>query len=263
MGSFCRQTFIDNRILMRSVKEISPKYNMRFSEISRVDEVDIGGAIDDDDFPDQLHTKDLSSDQLDLFDKVPTGEPRLPPNLKMLGRMGAYFVAERFKDSSRTPAPKSDKYSYGSRNIIFIKDGKAAAAIYLAPWTRDNMEYSYQYHNKPDLYGTGLMVKAVQVVPEFRGQNLGPMLYQWVLSNICDYILADNTHTLGGVKLWRRMLNMKGTFAVEVWDSQEFKSRRRWAGKDFEQVYKQGHLHPWVTLRQNLTRVLQGGDEDE
>jgi hypothetical protein len=91
-------------------------------------------------------------------------------------------------------------------------------------------------------------VVSVYVDPSHRGQNLALKMYQWLLQHVCDYILPDDLQTLGGVAIWRKLLNSRA-FEVMVYDYNSGTTRRRWAGKDFNQVYNSHHLRPFVTLR--------------
>lgn len=232
------------------------KYRMRYSEIN---EVEVGGGIELGDFPDNLPDTDMSSKQLDLFKTTPSGEPNVPPNLKLKGRMGEFYVAER---EPKTPEEKAQASSKGAKCFVWILDGTAAAYIWLTPYTREHMNYPQDMSYKPDLHGTGLRASAVFVAPEFRGQDLGPKIYQWVLTNVCDYIMADAMQTHGGVKLWQRLRQMK-QFVVHVWDGDKYFSRQRRTGKDFNHVYNVSHLIPWVTLRSKLDKVLDAEEEED
>jgi len=216
-------------------------------------EVEVGGGITLSDFPDDLPSKDLSSNQLDLFKSVPSGEPNLPENLKLRGRMGEFYVAER------GPKP-GEEQSKGARCFVWVLDGKAAAYVWLVPYSRENLNYPQEMHYKPELNGKGLRVSAVFVGEEFRGQKLAPKIYQWCLEHVCDYLMADSLQTPGGVAIWKYLRRLP-QFAVEVWDGDRYQSRARKTGKDFNHVYNVNHLIPWVTLKSKLDFVLHGGDD--
>ena len=217
---------------------------MRAKEIF---EVEIGGGIELNDFPDNLPNQDLSSDQLDLFEPNTTGDPRLPYNLKLKGRMGEFYVAERL--------PKVGEEKSSSKCFVWIHSGKAVAYVWLTTYSKENMNYPTDIYHKPELNGIGYRVSAVFVDPEYRGKALGPSIYEWLLKNVCDYLMADSLQTMGGVKLWKKLKSMK-QFSVQVWDSERYMSRARRAGKDFNHVYNTSHLIPWVTLKSKLNFVL-------
>lgn len=215
--------------------------------INILNEIEIGGGLDDT-IPD-VHDTDLSGEQLDLFDKVPKGEPRLPDFMKLVGRMGEFWVAERIY-----PDQKPSKVRRAG-TFIFIKEGVAASYIGLKDYSAENLNYYRDIAYKPDLHGVGLRVGAVFVRPEFRGSNLAVQMYVWVLENICDYLMADELQTPDGVKLWKR-LRADRRLAAEVWDGDKYMSRQRKAGKDFDHVYNVSHLIPWITLRSKRDSVL-------
>lgn len=218
--------------------------------VSDLFEVEVGGGLELGDFPDDLPSKDLSSNQLDLFKSVPTGEPNLPPNLKLRGRMGEFYVAERLEKGSK-----------GSRCFVWIHDGKAASYLWLTPYTLENLNYPSEMRYRPDLHGTGFRVSAVFATEEFRGQKIGPKMYQWCLENVCDYLMADSMQTPAGVALWKYLRRLP-QFAVQVWDGDKYMSRHRKTGKDFDHVYNTSHLIPWVTLKSKLEDVLDGPVEE-
>jgi hypothetical protein len=221
---------------------------MRYLDI--INEIEIGGGVEPV-IPD-VHDTDLSSDQLDLFSEVPKGEPRLPPFMKLVGRMGEFYVAERIYDQQ--------KKGQRGGTYIFIKDGVAASYIALKTYSVEDLNYPRDIAYKPDLHGNGLRVGAVFVRDEFRGSNLGVEMYVWVLQNVCDYLMADELQTQDGVKLWGR-LKKDRRLAVEVWDGDKYQSRARKTGKDWNHIYNVSHLIPWVTLRGKVEQVLYGHDE--
>jgi GNAT superfamily N-acetyltransferase len=220
-------------------------------ETQELDEIELGGQLDSS-FVDDLDKKDLSSDQLDLFEPTTTGQPRLPANMKLIGRTGAYYVAQR-----TGPLPGQSQ-SKDEHLYVFIKDNKAAGYICLYPWSGDHVNYPHQVSYQPDLHGKGLRTAAVMVMPDFRGQNLGPTMYKWVLENVCDYIIADATHTQGGAALWKRMRAMKNVFAVEIWNADKYETQPRW----HRHVYDRDHYIPWITLRGREHNIRTGEDDE-
>jgi GNAT superfamily N-acetyltransferase len=223
---------------------------MRYNELSqKLDEIERGGHLDDDDFVDNLHRGDFSDSQLDLFQDIPSGVPNLPSNYKLIGRMGEYFVAEKL-DANKP----YECYVWLTRN-------QAVAFVSMAPYDpqRTNYPRSVPYEI-PNLNGKGLRVHAVVVRESFRGKGLGPQMYQWLLSHVCDYIIADDTHTEGGVALWKRLQKMKSIFSVHVWNEDKYDHEQRRPGRAFNYVYDYMHLVPWVTLNSKLDFVL-GGEE--
>jgi hypothetical protein len=85
-------------------------------------------------------------------------------------------------------------------------------------------------------------------------------MYEFLLQNVCDYLVSDTAHSSGGAAIWRKMLNSR-RFDVEVFDNNKYLSRKRRAGKDWAQVYQQWHLIPWVTLKGKADRIVHGDDE--
>ena len=212
-------------------------------------EVEIGGGLDDE-IPD-VDGMDLSSDQLDLFSKVPQGEPKLPNFMKYVGRMGEYHVAERiYPDQNNAKVRKAGTF-------VFINQyGDAVSYIALKDYSRESLNYPSHISYKPELSGVGLRVGAVLVKPPFRGKNLGVEMYVWVLTNVCDYLMADELQTPEGVRLWKK-LKRDPRLVVEVWDGDQYHSRNRRSGRDFNYVYDTSHLIPWVTLKSKYSEVTE------
>jgi GNAT superfamily N-acetyltransferase len=204
-------------------------------------EIERGGYVDAEDFGDV--PEDVSGDQLDLFEPNTTGEPRIPQGWEMVGKAGQYFVM-REKDT-------------GANNItlVAILNGKTAGMFAFHKWTREAMNYPHEYNWKPELLGEGLRVSSVYVREDFRGKGLTQLMYQWVLENLCDYIIAGSLQSSDGEKLWKN-LKRNPNLAMMVWDPERLKHRDRRSGKDFDNVYNVYHLIPWITLKSKLNDVL-------
>lgn len=215
-----------------------------FANPQPLDEIVKGGYLDDHDFIDNLPGKDLSSDQLDLFKEIPSGEPKIPNGYEFVGRMGALYVAK--------PADRAPYVSY-----VWFTQKEAIGYVMMAPYDQERTNYPRHAPPAPDLHGVGFRVHAVQVAEKFKGQRLGPEMYRWLLTNVCDYIMADDTQTLAGAALWKNLQRTPG-LTVEVWDGNNYDSRPRRRGRDFSYVYEYNHLIPWVTLDSKLDFVRLG-----
>lgn len=225
----------------------------------RLHEIEIGGGVDSS-YLDDLNNHDFTHPQRDLFPQIPTLDPHLPKESKMtlvgtLGglrvarvepRMGRYGARYSGYNPSFEPGSGSDsEVDY----VLFDRNHAVAWAGVAIPPKPNQRPYDLRDE-------TGGQVLSIYIAREFRGQNLGLKFYRWLLSNVVDYLVADELQTWGGVKLWRRALNSRA-FDVMVFDPSRGMSRRRWAGKDFEQVYKNYRLIPWMTLRGKADELLE------
>jgi len=61
---------------------------------SPLNEIEIGGGVDGD-YLNALQTKDYSNKQLDLFKEIPTTDPHLPPDMKVVGRLGKFYIVQK------------------------------------------------------------------------------------------------------------------------------------------------------------------------
>lgn len=226
---------------------------MRYQELvevrKKVDEVTHGGDLTDKEWPDEgLLDGDFTDSQLDLFKGIPAGTPNVPSNYKLVGRMGEYFVAERKNDETY-------------RTFVWFTRTEAVGYVTMAPYDRSRTEYPQHAPEAPDLHGVGLRVHGVQVARKFQGNNLAAQMYQWLLSNVCDYIMADDMQTNGGVALWKKLRSMKSIFTVEVWNGDKYETRPHRNGFDWKRVYDSIHLIPWVTLNSKAYFVRTGDNE--
>jgi len=221
----------------------------------RLHEIEIGGGVDST-YLDDLNKQDYTSPQRDLFPEIPTLDPHLPKESKMtiVGALDGLRIAR--------VDPRMGNYKYFHQYSQFEPgDGDASEVDYVLfdrahaiGWA--GMAIPPKPRQRPDsLEGTGGQVLSVYLDAAYRGRNLGLKLYSWLLSNVVDYLVADEMQTGGGVKLWRRALNSRA-FEVMVYDPRTGQSRRRWAGKDFDQVYNRGDLIPWMTLRGKADELL-------
>lgn len=223
---------------------------MRFYEFAqKLDELERGGNLSDDDFVGDLHKGDYSDAQMDLFKEIPAGVPNVPNNFKIIGRMGELFVARQTND------PKNVE------TYVWFNRTKAVSCVVMAPYDPQMANYPRHVPSEiPHLNGRGLRVHKVIVLKEFKGKNLGPLMYQWLLTNVLDYIIADDTHTEGGVMLWKKLQKMKNIFSVHVWNDESYEHEKRRPGNSFNVVYNKMHLVPWVTLVSKEAFVFSSDD---
>lgn len=207
---------------------------MKYLEI--LHEVDLGGDMDDG-YIDRLKDKnDFTNPQLDLFPKeIPTLDPKVPQGMKIVGKIGAYRVVMSEKSDAA--------FQKNIQEVDYVLFDKSKAIAWIALYIPPKPESEIFGMN-----GEGGQVVSVYINPEYRGQRLGLKMYVWVLTNVCEYLVADEQQTQDGAKLWRRALNSRA-FDVEVYDKRNSTTRRRWSGKDFDQVYQNSELVPWMTLR--------------
>jgi len=205
-------------------------------ESQKISEIEVGGYVDPPDYMSDYDNRDAHpEEQGELFPELPSIQ--LPKGFERVGTMGKFIVSRKEDGKGK----EGIKYTY-----VFFYDGKPASYI-ATIGINDPFGGGYRIINPP-LLGDGLRVISIWVNPTHRGQKLGIQMYEWLLKNVCDYILPDETHTYGGVNLWKQMLNRRNKFDVLVWDYEKSQFRRRWAGKDFAQIYNTNHLIPFVTL---------------
>lgn len=212
-------------------------------------EIEIGGEVDPSSL-EQLRSQDFKSKQLDLFPDIPTLEPDLPREFEEMGRIGPYYIARKIESQTTKHGPE---YIY----YLFDQGTPFGYVAVIHPNAEFGGGYTKSWHN-PQIDGNGLRVVSIWVDRTHAGQNLGVKLYHWLLQNVCDYILPDDLQTQGGVAIWRKLLNSRA-FDVMVYDYNTGTYRRRWAGKDFNQVYKTYNLRPFVTLRGKAETLIDNG----
>ncbi len=197
-----------------------------------MNEIIKGGGVTSD-FIDDINSDDHTNDQYNLFPHIPTLDPKLPKTMKIVGSIGGYRVVSVFNDFEFE----------GSKHFDYVLFDHKRAIGFLALMIPPKIKQRYV-----DLPGIVGQIGAIYIAKDYRGKRLGLLFYKWILSNVCDYLVADELHTDGGVKLWKDASN-SNMFDVRVYDETKGYSRRRWSGKDFDQVYRYDHLIPWMTLR--------------
>jgi GNAT superfamily N-acetyltransferase len=215
----------------------------------RLDEVDLGGELEAD-YLDDMDELDFNNPQMDLFPEHPSVEPGLPPGFQKVGQIGKFTVLQDKRGG--TPHFDDSVFVY-----VLVDKNKAVAFLDLTTtmigWLRQSISHI--------LEGVGMQSSAIYVAPEYRNQRLAAALYNWALENVCDYIVADQTHTRQGARLWKSFLNSR-KFVVEVFDGNHCLTRKRWVGKDFNRVYENDYLLPWMTIARKHNMVLFG-ERDE
>lgn len=221
---------------------------------STLNEIEIGGGISPsvlDDMREKNHHVDKPeyAGQGELFPgKFPDLAKihgTLSAPYKMVGRIDGFVVGLKTDEEQ------------GVTTYVVFSEGTAIAWVSfrhkpIMPYTGHNMHH--------DLHGIGAQVCGVNVHPDHTGKRLALKLYKFVLENVYDYIIADATQSMGGVKLWK-MLNNSRAFDVLVYDPRVGYSRKRWSGKDLDGVYKNDDLILWATLA-GRGHQIDSGQED-
>lgn len=221
-----------------------------------VSEIERGGYVDSKYLDHFRKGRDFSPRQLDLFPEISTTEPDVSadPKLKLEGRLKTMWVA------SKPSAHTYDPYPQQSRTYFIFDKGKPIAYVAVqhpqSPVGDGNPPFIY-------LEGEGRRVISVYIDPEYRKTGLALDIYEWLLRNVCDYLLPDTMHTPGGEHIWKSMLKAQSRFDVQVFDPKRNVYRRRRPGKDFEQVYQNHALVPFVTLPGKAERLIYGDNDDE
>ena len=230
--------------------------NMRslMDAVQEITEVEIGGGVDRDFIDDIEGRADFTNPQQDLFPEIPTLDPHLPKatKMKIVGSIGPYRVVKTGSLISAEQAAENRRYNEdtGIDYVLFDRNKVVGWVGLIMPPKRRWQIY--------ELDGTAGQVGSIYLDKPYRGQNLGIKFYQWLLTHVCDYLVSDELQTMGGVKLWRRALNSRA-FDVLVYDKRTGMSRKRWAGKDFNQVYNTDDtLIPWMTLRGRADELMSG-----
>lgn len=214
---------------------------MKLNEIF-LNEVELGGGlakVDFDHYDAELQDADFSGHkQYDLFPEIPT--LTLPKGWQRVGSMGEYIIIKKFEDYEDF----DDRRGFSKGKLpgyiyILIKGTKPIGYVY-------TVEKQLQYG--PDLQGRGLLTKNVYIDKSERGKNLALKFYYWLLCNVTDYIIPDEMHTHAGAALWRK-LNQSRLFDMYVYDPRTGMSRKRWAGKDWNQIYNNDDLQPFLTKK--------------
>jgi hypothetical protein len=224
----------DTHIIM-----LNPDKIKIIERIAPLNEIELGGGVSSIDLEDKRNL-DYKNKQQDLFPEIPTIEPNVPRGYQYVGNMGEYGIVKK-KDTY-------DHYNYygkiesthNSFQYVFTHFGKPIGYVYVVenPPIASHLELS----------GKGLLIKQVYIEEDERGKNLDLKFYYWLLTHVCDYILPDTTHTEEGARLWRK-LNQSRLFDMYVYDPRTGTSRKRWAGKDWNQIYNNDDLQPFLTLK--------------
>lgn len=225
---------------------------MSIVESQIVSEIDIGGVVDGDHLYDLQKHGNYDPRQLDLFRDKPTPvAPELPHKggMKIAGRLGEYFVV-----SKADGRPGHVTYYVFNRGTPIAYAAVQPPHVELGDGGRPPV---------PNLHGDGLRVISVYIDEQYRGRGLALSLYEWLLKNVCDYILPDGLQTPGGVFIWKSMLRDR-RFDVMVYDDKRYTNRRRKPGKDFDAVYgdESWHLWPWATLRGKALDLIDGPPDE-
>jgi hypothetical protein len=224
----------------RHIVMLNPEKIKIVDRLSPLNEIELGGELVStafDKYKDDLEKADYSGHkQYDLFPEIPT--LTLPAGYERVGHMDEYQIV-------RKKAPYQDRDRRG------FQTGTLPGYMYILVKNAKPIGYCYTVQkspNQPDLQGKGLMTKTVYVEDSERGKNLALKFYYWLLTHVCDYLIPDDTHTYDGSALWRR-LNQSSKFDMYVYNPETGMSRKRWAGKDWNQIYNNDYLQPFLCLK--------------
>jgi hypothetical protein len=202
-----------------------------------LNEIEIGGDVDSDILDELIDKNDFTPKQLTLFPDVPS-EPTIPKTLELVGRLGPYYVVKHFK--------KKDQFYPSEWTYYLFDSGKPVAYVCLVSKFSPVGDYS-RVHRHPSLTGTGFRVISVFLYPEVRGKNLAVALYKWLLRNVCDYLLPDDTHTPGGVHVWKQLLR-DPELEMMIYNIENHDYYRAKPGAVWQNVYRSDNLIPFVAL---------------
>lgn len=217
---------------------------LSIEEQQLLNEIELGGYLETDEL-DKIRKDNFTNPQLDLFTQKPSKTPNLPHGYVQLGMLGDYAVLQ------------NTQYSYGVE-LVLIDRNVPIGYLKLSKLHHHSLPAARWLQN--NLTGVGYSSTEIYIDSKYRGQRLAMSLYHWALTHVCDYIVADSTHTWKGAALWKNMLNSK-KFVVNVYDPNKEISRKRWAGKDFDQVYNVDDLIPWVTIPKKYHSVIGNGED--
>lgn len=226
---------------------------------TKLKEMERGGQIESDSL-DYINSKhDFQNQQLDLFQELPGLDPQIPKGFEKVGRIGEYTVLRELNTRIA-----------GEVMIVLIDKSKAIGWVSMLPVDSRSMNYPLRLNPLiGNLGGKGLQVVGVYVDVQHRGRKLGQQMYKWILENVCDYIVADETHTASGEALWRSLIKSP-EFDVEVFNPDTLDCKKARGGKAWDLLYtsdKSWHKIPWVTLTGKSENIRSGcdnpGDYDE
>ena len=216
-------------------------------------EIRIGGEVDSDHLDDLNAQHDYTPKQLTLFPNVPS-EPTLPPDMELMGRLGAFYITRKKNDGQAYHKRAGDEFVY-----YLFDSGKPVAYVgTIHPKSEFGDAYPGRLHSDPELLGTGLRVVSIFLDPAIRGQGTSVALYEWLLRNVCDYILPDDLQTKGGVYIWKQLLR-DPRFEVMVFNHQNYDYYRARPGAIWANVYRSDRLRPFVALAGTADALIDHG----
>lgn len=215
----------------------------------QIDEIDIGGGLDNF-YVDELSDKNYQNDHAEfagqhelfpgMFPDLAKLHGTLKPPYKTLGKIDGFLFG----------------YNPEAKAYVMFDDGRAIAWVAIKD-AEDQASIASDF-----LEGEGGQVGGIFVRQEYQGRQLGMKMYHFLLTHVYDYLFADNTQTLEGQNLWRKMLKSP-LFDVEVWDHRKTDSVPL-TGRNFRFVYTSNHsfeLVPWVTLA-GKSHQIRTGEKD-
>lgn len=212
-------------------------------EAQHLSEIEIGGDVDGTHLDDLKAKHNFEPRQLTLFPRAPS-EPTFPDKFTYMGRLGAYFVARTKEERSYGTATGAVEYTY----YLFDNGDPIMYVGTLHPKSEFGGAYAGRNASNPQIFGEGLRVVSIFLDPSARGQGLAVAMYEWLLQNVCDYILPDDLQTPGGVHIWKQLVRDRARFDVMVFNPEQHTYYRAKPGAIWANVYKSYNLFPFVTL---------------
>lgn len=211
-----------------------------------LEEVELIHSVDDTNMDDLKSKYKNTIKQLDLFSDIPTMSPDdLPVGSEVIGRFEDYTVVDITDTEWEASIKKVNPRHNRSHGYAVTMDEHRGYVL----MTQDNV-VGYLFGATAwldQLVSNGFYVDIISIDKQYSGKGLAMKLYYWLLANKYAYIIAGDMQTRAGAALWKRLNNSR-RFETLVWDDYKGDYRKRWSGKDFDQVYKTGHLIPIVTL---------------
>ncbi len=117
---------------------------------------------------------------------------------------------------------------------VFKKNGHLAGYISLSPYDEDRYSrwlerFDYPYH-----------VIAIYVDPDFRGQNLAPMFYNWYVNYTGHTIISGYAQTEEGKRLWKKLFSNASLkrYFISKYDDRVTKASNKTALQYFDKAYE-------------------------
>lgn len=211
---------------------------MKYHEIKKtLDEVEIVDVsrqnLDWSSFPTHPNEEeDYRNTQMDLFPDIPTLMPKLPKSMKKIGNIGEMTVV--LHKDART------------HEIILFDKNKGVAKIELEDVSDGRTVHYWK--------ASGYRVDSIFVAEGYTGKDLALKLYRWILLNYANYLMAGESQTKGGVKIWKKLVASDEftTYIIGYDENYEDDVKLVDNWEDFKKVYDNDDFIPLVTIRDEM-----------